>query len=63
MLDNNQQQYFLGHFFATNSIRKGATMEFIQESLCHSSIATTQLYFAGFEDDSKRKFAHNLMDF
>ncbi len=52
-----------GPFLATKSIRKGATMEFIQESLGYSSIDTNQLYFAGFEDDCKRKFAYNLMDF
>jgi site-specific recombinase XerD len=55
--------YWARHSFATNSIRKGASMEFIQESLGHGSIATTQHYFAGFEDDSKRKFAETLMDF
>jgi integrase/recombinase XerD len=55
--------YWARHSFATNSIRKGASMEFIQESLGHGSIATTQHYFAGFEDDSKRKFAQNLMEF
>jgi site-specific recombinase XerD len=57
ILGNNQQQYFWGHSFATNSIRTGATMEFIKESLGHSGIATTQLYFAVFEDDDKLKFA------
>jgi integrase/recombinase XerD len=33
--------YWARHSFATNSIRKGASMEFIQESLGHGSIATT----------------------
>jgi site-specific recombinase XerD len=55
--------YWARHSFATNSIRKGASMEFIQESLGHGSIATTQYYFAGFEDGSKRNFAQTLMDF
>lgn len=55
--------YCARHSFATNSIRRAASMGFIQESLGHGTIATTQHYFAGFEDDRKRKFAQNLMDF
>lgn len=51
------------HSFATNLIRNGAGMEFAQESLGHSNIKTTQHYFAGFEDEQKRKIAINTMNF
>ncbi|WP_282082713.1 tyrosine-type recombinase/integrase [Aquimarina aggregata] len=55
--------YWARHSFATLSVQKGATMEFMQESLGHKDMATTQSYFAGFDDDTKKEFAENLMDF
>lgn len=55
--------YWARHSFATLSVQKGATMEFIQESLGHKNMATTQAYFAGFDDDTKKQFADKLMDF
>ncbi len=55
--------YWARHSFTTIAIRKGASMEFIQESLGHSNITTTQNYFAGFEDSKRKDFASSLMDF
>lgn len=55
--------YWARHTFATNSIRNGASMEFIQESLGHGDLKTTMNYFAGFEDETKREFAKKLMNF
>ncbi len=55
--------YWARHSFATLSVQKGATLEFMQESLGHKNMATTQAYFAGFDDDTKKEFAENLMDF
>jgi site-specific recombinase XerD len=55
--------YWARHSFATNAIRKGVSMEFIQESLGHNNIKTTQNYFAGFEDSKRKEFASSLMDF
>jgi integrase/recombinase XerD len=55
--------YWARHSFATNSIRKGLSMEFMQESLGHKDLKTTENYFAGFENDVKREFANNVMDF
>lgn len=55
--------YWARHSFATLSVRKGATMEFIQESLGHKYMSTTQAYFAGFDDNTKKEFAEGLMDF
>jgi integrase/recombinase XerD len=55
--------YWARHSFATNSIRNGASMEFIQESLGHGDLKTTKNYFAGFENETKKEFANKLMEF
>ena len=55
--------YWARHSFATNSIRKGATMEFISEALNHSDLNVTKKYFAGFVVEAKMEFANSLLDF
>lgn len=55
--------YWARHSFATVSIQKGASMEFISEALNHSNLNVTKNYFAGFEDETKKDFASTLMDF
>jgi site-specific recombinase XerD len=55
--------YWARHSFATNSIRKGASMEFISEALNHSDLSVTKNYFSGFEDETKKEFANSLLDF
>ncbi|MES2762760.1 MAG: site-specific integrase [Bacteroidota bacterium] len=55
--------YWARHSFATNAIRKGASMEFMSEALNHSNTNTTKGYFAGFEDKDKKLFMEQLMDF
>jgi integrase len=55
--------YWARHSFATRAIRQGASMEFISEALNHSSMQTTQRYFAGFDDDAKRELSESLMNF
>ncbi|MGJ8666713.1 MAG: tyrosine-type recombinase/integrase [Patiriisocius sp.] len=55
--------YWARHSFATNSIRKGTSMEFISEALNHSDLNVTKNYFAGFEDSTKKDFANTIMDF
>ena len=55
--------YYARHSFATNSLRKGASMEFISEALNHSDLSVTMNYFAGFEDEAKKEFANTIMDF
>jgi site-specific recombinase XerD len=55
--------YWARHSFATISIQKGATMEFISEALNHSNLNVTKNYFAGFEDEAKKEFAIKLMEF
>lgn len=55
--------YWARHSFATMSIRSGASMEMVQESLGHGNLSTTMNYFAGFEDETKKEFAAKLMEF
>jgi len=55
--------YWARHSFATVSIQKGASMEFISEALNHSNLNVTKDYFAGFADETKKDFADKLMDF
>ncbi|WP_347923365.1 site-specific integrase [Pontimicrobium sp. SW4] len=62
-LPNEISTYYARHSFATSSIRKGASMEFMQESLGHKDIKTTQAYFDGFEDETKKEFANQIMNF
>lgn len=55
--------YWARHSFATYSLRKGASLEFMQESLGHKDKSTTLNYFAGFDNEQKKVFADSLMDF
>ena len=62
-LPSDISTYWARHSFASNSIRKGASMEFISEALNHSNLSVTKNYFAGFEDEAKKGFAKNILDF
>jgi len=62
-LPENISTNWARHSFATNSIRKGASMEFVGESLGHRNIETTKNYFAGFDSETKKKFSETIMDF
>jgi integrase/recombinase XerD len=55
--------YWARHSFASKAIREGASMEFVSEALNHSNLKTTQGYFAGFEDESKKKLMESLLKF
>lgn len=59
----NVSTYTARHSYATNLIRKGAAMEFVSESLGHSNLKTTQTYFKGFENETRKQFAEKLMQF
>lgn len=62
-LPNDISTYWARHSFATNSLRKGASLEFISEALNHSDLGVTKNYFAGFENEAKKDFAEKLLDF
>jgi integrase/recombinase XerD len=55
--------YWARHSFATVAVLKGASMEFMRESLGHSDMKTTLNYFAGFDDQAKKELAVSIMDF
>ena len=62
-LPSDISTYWARHSWATNAIRNGANMEFISEALNHSDMKTTKNYIAGFEDEVKKEFSNNLMNF
>lgn len=51
------------HTFATLSVRQGESMEFVNEALGHSNLKTTQNYFFGFDDDTRKNIMVRLTDF
>ncbi len=62
-LPENISTYWARHSFATNAIRKGASMEFISESLGHNNLSTTKNYFSGFDNETKKNFSETIMNF
>ncbi|WDF79052.1 site-specific integrase [Mucilaginibacter sp. KACC 22773] len=50
------------HSFTTQVTRKQG-MEFAQEALGHTTLNTTQNYFAGFQNETKKEMADMLMKF
>lgn len=54
--------YWARHSFATIAINSGASIEFVSDSLNHSNLKTTQAYFNGFEDETKRKLTESIVD-
>lgn len=55
--------YWARHSFATSLIRSGKSMEVVGEAIGHSDIKTTQNYFAGFDDETKKDISNDLMNF
>jgi len=55
--------YSARHSFSTISLRKGASIELIAESLGHTNIKTTQSYLASFGIEAKKKLAESLTEF
>ena len=62
-IKNKVTTYTARHSFATILKRSGASVEFISESLGHSSLTTTENYLASFELETKREMAKNLTKF
>lgn len=63
LLPEEISTYWARHSFTTQAIRKGASMELLQESLGHKNLATTQNYWAGFATDVKENLAKSLLEF
>lgn len=55
--------YVARHTFSTVLKRSSVSTEFIQESLGHTDIRTTENYLDSFEKDVKREFASKLTAF
>lgn len=55
--------YWARHTFATTSVNNGASLEFMSEALGHGDLKTTQAYFAGFANETKKEFAASLLGF
>ena len=55
--------YVAQHTFSTVLKRSGVSTEFIQESLGHTNILTTEKYLDSFEKEVKKDFVSNLTAF
>jgi len=55
--------YWARHSFATVAIKSGKSIEFVGDAFGHGDKKTTQNYFSGFDDESKRDFSNQLMNF
>ena len=55
--------YVARHSFATILVRSGAPLAFASQSLGHTSVLTTQKYFAGFELSAHAEYTKALVDF
>ena len=60
-IELNLTTYVARHSFSTVLKRSGAPMEFINESLGHSSMRTTERYLDSFEDEAREKYANFLI--
>ena len=55
--------YVARHTFSTILKRSGVSTEFIQESLVHTSMKTTESYLDSFEKTIKKEYASRLTAF
>lgn len=62
-LTTDVSAYWARHSYATQTVRLGKSLEYVGESLGHTSPKTTKSYFAGFEDEEKKEFMKAMMDF
>ena len=62
-LDLALTTYVARHSFATILLRSGAPLAFASQSLGHTSVITTQKYFAGFEAEAQTEYMKALVNF
>lgn len=55
--------YWARHTFSTVLKRSGVNISYISESLGHSSVATTENYLDGFEDDAREAITRKLLEY
>lgn len=60
-IDKEVTTYYARHSFATIMINSGANISMVSKMLGHSSIATTERYFAGFVKEEAKKAVSALM--
>ena len=60
-MDEDITTYTARHSYATSLLKDGAPKAFIQESLGHTSMATTEAYLAGFDNAEREKWADSLI--
>lgn len=62
-IDKKSNTIVARHSVATHLKRLGASTEYIQESLGHSSKKTTEIYLGSFENEIKKDFSEKLLGF
>lgn len=66
-IDNDVDAYvsvnWARHTFSNLAINAGGTTEFVQDSLGHKNIKTTQAYISGFEDSTREVLINKMFDF
>ena len=62
-INQNISTYWARHSFTTTAMRKGNSLEMLQEALGHSDMKTTMKYWGGFENEPKKELSRQLMDF
>lgn len=55
--------YAARHSYASHSRDKGAPIDYISESLAHSTVQQTMSYLSSLDDGRKKEFSRTLMDF
>jgi site-specific recombinase XerD len=60
-ISSNLTTYVARHSFASNLLKSGANKSFIQDSLGHQNLATTEAYLSGFDDSEREKWANFLL--
>lgn len=61
--ENRLGTYVARHSFSTRLMRKGASTQFIKESLGHSTVTTTENYLGDFADNVKSEYSDMLTTF
>jgi integrase len=61
--ENKVGTYVARHSFSSRLMRKGASTQYIKDSLGHSTVAVTENYLGDFADNVKQEYTNFLTDF